>query len=145
MSCTELDPITGCYTLADGSRQNVTIHYEYGKGASGAAVVSAVRITDAVGVIIPLADATNTTAGACPVAQPDVEWSEQCDTLANGSVVPFMRQVITSFDASGMAIVPSAVADYELDKITPYAVAGTVGLCPACSAAVPVGLVTTWG
>lgn len=145
MSCTELDPIVGCHTLADGSRQNVVIHYEYGKDAEGEAIVSAVRITDVLGVIVADATDANTVSGACPIAQPDVEWVERCDLLSDGSKVPYMCQVITSFDASGAAIVPSATADYELDKVTPYTVVGTPTLCPSCPAATASGLVTSWG
>ena len=79
MSCKENDPIVGCYTADDGTRQNVAIHYEYGVSATGGSVLAAVRITDAGGAIVAGATAENTTPGACPVAQPDVEWVPLCD------------------------------------------------------------------
>lgn len=143
--CTELDPIVGCHTDADGNRVNVVIHYEYGKNAAGVAVLAGTRITDVLGVPVAAATGENTTAGACPVAQPDVEWETRCDTLADGTVVPFMCQVVTSFDAAGAVIVPSATANYALDKVTPYTPAGDVGTCPACSPATAEGLLTAWG
>lgn len=143
--CKENDPIIGCHTDADGNRVNVVIHYEYGSNPAGDSLLSAVRITDVLGVPIATATGENTTAGACPVAQPDVEWEQLCDVQEDGTVVPFMCQVITSFDSNGAVIVPSVATNYELDKVTPYTPTGTVGACPACPPATAEGLLTAWG
>lgn len=144
MACTELDPIVGCHKDADGNLINVVIHYEYGKNAAGDAVQPKAYITDVEGAAVAGATAENTTAGACPVAQPDVEWEQLCDLQEDGTSIPFMCQVITSFDATGAAIVPPATANYELDKVTIYVPTGTVGTCPNCPPAGEGGLQTEW-
>lgn len=67
MKCTEIIPVVACYNGKSGC-QNAVIHYEYGEGASGPIIVS-VRITDILGVVIPGADATNTSVGACVITE----------------------------------------------------------------------------
>lgn len=68
MDCRDFAPIVGCLTRADGTRENVVIHYEYdGEGAP------ATRYTDASGQapVVP-AVGDEVTAGACPIA-PDLQ------------------------------------------------------------------------
>ena len=145
MSCTTIDKEVGCYTLEDGTKQTVFIQTEYGVDANDNKIPVATRITDIESAVIDGADATNTVAGACPVYAPDVEWEERCDVLEDGSVVTFMCQVVTSFDASGEVVVPSMTTNYELDKVTEYTPAGEVGTCPSCPPSTAQGLLTSWG
>lgn len=146
MQCSDNTTATVCYTDGAGARQSLVAHYQYGPGATaGSVVLVATRYTDAAGVPVDTS-AGVVAAGACPVAPPDVEWEQLCDVLANGTVVEFMRRSVTSFDASGAVIDPVAVTDFALDKVTAYAVAGTVENCQTeCEPATAQGVLTAWG
>ncbi|MFJ3249064.1 hypothetical protein [Streptomyces sp. NPDC086782] len=63
------------------------------------------------------------TSGSVSTAAPDREFEILCDDDGAGSVTAFLRRY--SVDVSG-AVVP---VDTELDGVTPYTVAGTVGRC----------------
>lgn len=140
--CISTTPVVVCFTAADGTKSNLLEHVIYEQGV-------------AIGQVFTTADDTETpfdvstgvvTAGACPVFAPDVEFEQRCDdTLGDGTVVvPFMCQIITSFDASGAAIAPPLVTTYELDKVTPYTVLGTVlEECP-CVPKGSLGTITDW-
>lgn len=140
MSCTKTNEVLGCHTDADGNRVSVIIHNI--SDSNGA--VFATYYLDQEHKPIPGATAANVTVGACPVAQPDVDWVQYCDELEDGSIVPFMCQVITSFDSSGAAIVPSVTAFYEMDKVTPYTVQGEATICDGCPAIADVGVLNDW-
>lgn len=123
--CFDSYGVAGCHTAADGSLVPVVLHYVNDNVGAPAVV-----ITDVAGAVVALADESNTVAGACPLPLPDVEWQQLCDVQADGSVVPFMCQVITTFAADGTPT--NASANFELDKETPYTVTGTVAECPQC-------------
>lgn len=135
-NCRNNTSVPGCFDNA-GVKTNVVIHYTFDDAGQ-----PAVRITDTAGVIVAAATAANTVPGACAAAASDVEWEQLCDVAANGSSTPFFRRSITSFDAAG---VPTTVtADYQLDKVTVYAPAGTVGACPTCAQLAARGLQAAW-
>lgn len=144
MLCKDFNCAEVCATDADGVRTTLIAHYEYGQDANGVAVLTATRYADAAGVPVDTA-AMKVSAGACPIISPDVEWQKLCDVDADDVSTEFMCQVITSFDAAGKAIVPPVTAYYELDKVTPYVPAGTVGPCPDCPPAEALGVLTAWG
>lgn len=140
--CINTAPVVVCYTDAGGLKTSLLEHVVYEAGI-------------AIGQVFTTADDTETpfdvstgtvVAGACPVFTPDVEWEQRCDdTLNDGTVVvPFMCQVVTSFDPSGVPIAPSVVTNYGLDKTTPYTVLGTVlDECP-CVPKGSLGTITDW-
>lgn len=142
--CKDFNCAEVCATAADGTAQTLIAHYEYGSDDTGATILVSTRYADAAGVPVDTA-ALTVTAGACPVAQPSVEFEQLCDVAANGTSTQFMCRVITSFDSSGAPVVPAQVDYFELDKVTPYVVAGTVGDCPECLPATAQGVLTTWG
>lgn len=134
--CLNNTTVLGCYTGGAGP-VSVVIHYAYdNQGAP------AVRITDLAGAPIAGATLANTSAGACAVPSPDVEWVELCDTAANGVVTGFTRRSITSFDAAGVPT--TTVANFQLDRVTVYAPTGTVGLCEACAPLASRGIQAAW-
>lgn len=65
------------------------------------------------------------TVGSVSVASPDAEFVVLCDDDGAGNVTAFVRRFITSPTGS------VSTTDTELDGVTPYAPAGTVGLCTA--------------
>jgi len=141
--CSEFTALAGCLDVA-GVKTSVTIHYEYRTAANGARTLHATRYTDAAGTPIVVGVGDTVTPGACALAAPDVEWEKLCDVDAAGVVTEFFRRSITSFDAAGAAT--TTTADFELDKVTAYVPAGTVGSCNAdCDVIAPVGVVATWG
>ena len=58
MDCSKISSALGCH-----NGDNVVVHYKY--GAHGEA--PEVRITNLAGAILPAADLSNTTLGACPL------------------------------------------------------------------------------
>ncbi len=144
MDCRSVSAVVGCLSVAGVPNRSVVIHYEYGPGATGTALV-ATRYTEADGVtVIALAAGETVAPGACAVSSPDIEWEKMCDVQADGSVVEFYHRIVTTFDAS--AAPTSVVTDWALDKVTAYVVTGTVSVCNQdCDVVTPVGVVTTWG
>jgi hypothetical protein len=142
--CSEISAVAGCLTTAAGVKTNLVIHYEYRTAANGNRTLHATRYTDAAGNPVSPAPTDVVEAGQCAVAQPDVEWERLCDKSAAGVVTEFFRRSITSFSAAGVPTV--AVTNWQLDKVTAYAPAGTVGACNEdCDVLAPVGVVATWG
>jgi hypothetical protein len=143
-TCFAMEVTPGCLTTAAGTKETVSIHYEYRASAAGNPVIHAVRYTNAAGTPIILAVGDTVIPGACPVSPPDVEWERLCDVSVAGVVTEFFRRSITVWDAAGVPTV--TVTDWQLDKVTAYAPAGTVTECNLdCDVVAPVGLVTTWG
>lgn len=140
MSCLNTAPVLVCYTLPDGTKQTLIEHVVYENGVS---IGQGFSTADDTETLIDTSAGT-ITAGACPVPLPDVEWERLCDVQTDGSSIPFYCQVITSFDAQCLPIVPSATANYELDKVTPYVVVGTVDICPDCQPVGSLGTITDW-
>jgi hypothetical protein len=144
MDCKELSAVVGCLSVAGVPNRTVVIHYEYGPGGSGYATLLATRYTTVDGTPITLAAGETVAAGACPVAAPDIEWVQMCDVQADGTVIEYFDRIVTTFDAAANPTV--VVTQWEMDKVTAYAVTGTVGACdPDCDVLAPVGLVSTWG
>lgn len=139
-----MGPVVGCQTTAAGIKTSIVIHYEYRVSAAGNRTLHATRYTDAAGLPITPAGTDVVTPGQCPVAQPDVEFDILCDKLASGVVVEFVRRTVTTFSSTNVPT--SVVTNLQLDYVTAYAPAGTVGACNQdCDPVTPVGLVTTWG
>lgn len=136
-SCRTVDKEIACFTDGAGVPASVFANTVY--DANGAII--AMYYTDAAGAVVDTSVGT-VTAGACPVAQPDVEWEPLCDVQADGTVVQFIRRSITSFGADGAVIDPVQVDDFETDKVTAYTATGTVGDCSTCPDATPLGLIT---
>lgn len=67
----------GCF-----SGQNVEIHSIYSLNASGVPIQTT-RITDAAGVLIVGADASNTTVGLCPLQRPKFRTVQPLNAGAN--------------------------------------------------------------
>jgi hypothetical protein len=83
--------------------------------------------TDAAGAVLAL-DPAEVTAGACPVPLPDIEFEKLCDVDADGKLIQeFICRTLTTFAADGTPT--TTAADFELDKVTPYAVQGTATAC----------------
>lgn len=138
-ACRSVDKQAICITVtATGERRSGWMHTIYNPNGS----MFGFYLTETNGTLITDVAPITYASGTCPVSPPDVEWEPLCDLLADGSVVPFIRRSITTFDASGAVIDPVQVSDFALDKITPYVVAGTVGTCPTCPDEAPIGLVT---
>lgn len=140
--CINTAPVIVCYTDAGGIKTTLLEHVIYENGVAIGQVFTSASDTET-----PIDTSTGTiSAGACPVFTPDVEWEQRCDdTLNDGSVVvPFMCQVVTSFDANGVVVAPSVTTNYALDKVTPYTVLGTVlDECP-CVPKGSLGTITDW-
>lgn len=137
MSCRSTEKVVSCFTDATGVPSSVFANTVY--DSNGAII--ALYFTDTSGVVIDTSTGT-VVAGACPVAQPDVEWEQLCDVLADGTVVQFIRRSITRFDTSGDVLDPVEVSDFETDKVTAYTVVGVVGDCDTCPDQAPLGLIT---
>lgn len=145
MNCKELATAEVCFDNGAGVLQSLVAHYEYGLNAAGNTILVSTIFADAAGVPVDTSAGT-VTVGACATASPSIDWEQLCDVQADGSVVEFMCQVVTSFDANGAVIVPSVATNYELDKVTPYTPTGTIGACGQdCDAAIAQGVLTTWG
>lgn len=143
MNCKDFSAVAVCYTNAAGIKQSLVAHYEYRNNAAGVALLHATRYTDSAGVPVNTSAGT-VSVGACVVAAPDVEYQLLCDTSAAGVVTSFFRRAVSYFDATGAVSV--VVADFAIDKTTPYATTGIVGDCEVdCAIVPPVGLVATWG
>lgn len=124
--------------------------------ANGAARQTLIQhsVTDVTGAVIatvyidqtgaPVNTAAGTvTLGACAITPPDVEFNEMCDLQADGSIIEFVRRTVTTFDAVGTPTTTSA--DFALDNVTPYVVAGTVVSCAdECKPEAPLGVLTSW-
>lgn len=136
-NCRDETVSISCYTDALGVSTSVFANHIY--DANGQLI--ALYYTDAAGVTLDTSAGT-VNAGECPVAQPDVEWMQLCDILADGTVIQFVCRTITSFNSDGSVIEPSQVATFEPDKVTPYVVAGTIGDCDTCGPEASLGLIT---
>jgi hypothetical protein len=142
--CSEMEAIVGCLTTVAGVKTDVTIHYEYRVASNGNRTLHATRYTNAAGVPVVPAGTDVITPGACPVAQPDVEFEILCDRSAAGVVTEFVRRKVTTFSSTGVPT--TVVTNLGLDYVTAYAPTGTVGACNQdCDVVAAVGLVTTWG
>ena len=124
-SCSKVEKAVACFTNAAGVPASVFAHTVY--DADGAAI--ALYYTDPTDNSVVDTSTGSVSAGACPVALPDVEWCKLCDVAANGTVTEFYRRTVTRFAADGSVIAPVDVADFADDKVTAYVVAGTVGDC----------------
>ncbi|MFF5655206.1 hypothetical protein [[Kitasatospora] papulosa] len=96
----------------------VLIEYTYGPDGA----VASVRLVDATTgqTYTPQGEVTTCPAG---VEQPERDVVQLCDTATDGALTPFIRDY--GRDESGAIV---GHTDYALDG-TPYAPAGTVGLC----------------
>lgn len=138
--CVHTAPVVVCFTAADGTQTSILEHVIY--DANGAAIGQAFTTVDDTETIFDVSGGT-VSAGACPVASPDVEWEKQCDVQADGTVIEFYCRVITSFDAAGVPT--STTANFELDKVTAYTPTGTVEACGAdCDPVGSLGTITAW-
>lgn len=140
--CVTLSPVLVCYTdTATGAKSTLIQHIIYEDGRAIGQAYTTVADTETIFDI----SLGTVVGGACPVASPDVEWEKLCDEDANGDVIEFFRRSITSFDANGDVIDPVATADFALDKITPYVVAGTIVACQeGCDTVGSIGTITSW-
>ena len=137
MSCFTNTVLPGCYNDGVGPPVSVGIHYINDNQGSPAMVVA-----DVNGDLIPGADASNTTIGACALPPTDVEFELLCDVQTDGTSVKFARRKVTTFDAQGVPNVD--VSDFELDYVTGYVVTGDVTACPTCAPLADRGLLTAW-
>ena len=142
MNCKELSTELVCFNNGT-TNQTLVAHYEYGLNALGSVILVSTRYTDAAGVPVDTSAGT-VTVGACPIIPADVEWEMLCDVQTNGNVIEFFRRSITTFSSTGVPTV--TVTNWALDKVTPYTSTGVVGACNQdCNAALPLGILTTWG
>ena len=137
-SCSKVEKAVACFTNAEGVPSSVFAHTVY--DADGAAI--ALYYTEPTDNSVVDTSTGSVSAGACPVALPDVEWCKLCDVAANGTVTEFYRRTVTRFAADGSVIAPVDVADFADDKVTAYVVAGTVGDCSTCPDQAALGLIT---
>ena len=141
--CVNPVPLLVCYTDGvTGAKTTLIQHVIYENGVSIGQAYTTVENTE---TIFNISDGI-VTGGSCPIISPDVEWEKLCDLQANGSIVEFFRRSVTSFDANGAVVVPVAVADFALDKVTAYVVTGVVTTCNEdCDLVGSVGTIATWG
>lgn len=144
MKCNDMEIGEVCYREGALAPRSLHVHHEYGLNADGKVVIVSTRYTDAKGVPVDTAAGT-LSVGVCPTVPPQVAYDVLCDVQANGSVIEFERRTITSFDALNVATVE--VTFWELaDRTVVYVPTGTVAACNQdCDAAVPLGVLTTWG
>lgn len=159
MQCIDMATALVCFTQPDAdpllppTRSTLVAHYEYGLNAAGATILVATRYTDPDGT--PVDTSTGTVvAGACQLSAPDVEWELLCDFVAGDpgatpptvdEVTQFFRRSVTVFDANN-DVESVSVADFELDKVTPYTLVGVATACnDECDPAEALGVLTTWG
>jgi hypothetical protein len=72
LKCKEMEVAAGCLTHADGTQENIAIHYEYStpkvpNGQPCVVIISKTTYTDAAGNPVALAATDVVTPGACPV------------------------------------------------------------------------------
>ena len=140
--CTKFATAHCCFDNGT-TKTTVIAHYEYGVNAAGASILVATRFTDAAGVPVNTASGT-VTPGACALTPPDVEFEMLDDVLASGVSVEFFRRSITTFSSTGTPTV--TVTDWQLDKVTPYVIAGTVrAKNEDCDPATALGVLAAWG
>ena len=91
-TCRDVEPVLACFTPTDVTlpKVGITAHYVY--DANKATV--GVYYTDTTGAIFDISAGT-VALGACPIFQPDVEWEQLCDKLADGTIVEFFLRSIT--------------------------------------------------
>lgn len=143
MNCKDLATALVCFN--DGTVNTTLVaHYEYGKNAAGNTIIVATRYTNSAGTPVDTSAGT-VTAGACALTPPDVEFEKLCDVDGTtGVVTEFFRRSITTFDSTNVPTV--TVTDWQLDKVTPYTITGTVGACNQdCDPVTAQGVLTTWG
>lgn len=140
-NCSKAEEILGCYTDGAGVRQTIIIHNVYDDDG----VVYATAHLDASGNIIDTS-AGSVVPGACPVAQPDVEWKTLCEELPDGSIMEFCVRIITYFDTTGAVVEPNIVDYFLPDQITPYVPndIANAGPCPQCDEKVALGVILDW-
>lgn len=113
-----------CDVLADGTVAGVVlVEYEYNPDGS----LAGVRLVDpADGSTYTLQGELTVCPGGSggPVTDPDL--TVLCDVQADGTAVPFLRDYRRDPASSQI----TGHTDYRLDG-TPYAITGTVGVCPA--------------
>lgn len=136
-NCHDNTAVAGCHNDGVNPPVSVVIHYRHDDGGA-----PAVFITDIEGNVITSADSTNTTVGACALPPADTEFTELCDVQADGSSISFIRRKIVTI--SGLGVPNVAVADFELDYVTPYVVTGTASSCPTCPDLDGRGLQSNW-
>lgn len=140
--CVNPTPLLVCFTdTVTGAKTTLIEHVIYENWVSIGQAFTTVDDTETIfdvswGIVV---------GWACPIASPDVEWEKLCDLQADGSIVEFFRRSITSFDANGAVVVPVAVADFALDKVTAYVVTGVVTTCNEdCDLVGSVGTIAAW-
>ncbi|MFI1954805.1 hypothetical protein ACH437_23655 [Streptomyces xinghaiensis] len=115
----DVEPLTLCDVLADGTPVPFLRHLTYGSAGQVAAVVD--TALDGFAPYTPTG-----TVGLCqPEPTPDIEVVQLCDLVDGQDPVPFLRH-LTYLPGTTTPI----VVDTALDGSTPYAVTGTVGVCP---------------
>ena len=85
MKCNQLAPVQGCLLRVSGVHENVLIHYEYRNDVDGAAVLHAVRVTDALGVVLTVGVTDTLTPGACVIETQTKAITVQGGNFASGS------------------------------------------------------------
>lgn len=146
-ACNQTDTREVCFSPTNTAVAPVTLllHTKNGVDAAGAPLtVSYLSTADNQNTALDPATylgGGTFSAGACPVAQPDVEFEQLCEKLADGSNKSFIRRSVTTFNALNQAT--TTVSNFELDKVTPYVVVSeaNVGQC-SCEPLVNTGLVT---
>ena len=136
-TCRHTEQTEACFTNAAGVPVSVTKNTVFNSTGS----IHATYYSDAAGATIDTSVGT-VVAGACQLPNPDVEWEQLCDVATDGTVTKFMCRSVTRFNPDGSVIDPVDVAMFEMDKVTPYVVAGEVGKCDTCPVEAPLGLIT---
>jgi hypothetical protein len=138
MTCLNNTSVAGCYASATGNI-GVVIHYTFDNAGAPKVIIA-----DVGGAVVAGATLANTTAGACAVASPDVEWLTMCDTLPSGAIVRFEQRTITSWNAANVPA--STTAFFAADRTTVYVPAGTVAVCENCQPLTTAqrGVQTAW-
>jgi hypothetical protein len=134
LACKQVATLAGCLVEAGQPGVPVVIHYEYRDAASGNPQIHATRYTDAAGTPIALAAGQSVIAGACPVVTTDVEQQLLCDDTDGNPATPvvqFIRRYTRTYNAGTGALLSEVVADFQLDGVTAYTVAGTIAQCAA--------------
>lgn len=65
LSCTQMEQMPGCLRRADGTKEGIIIHTEYGNNAAGSTIVHRTVYSDSSGVPITLAAGESVSPGCC--------------------------------------------------------------------------------
>lgn len=129
-----------CFVAADGSCSNVFVSHKYDNESSAPSII----YSDAAGAVVDTSTGT-VFPGACPV--PQVLLKDLCELLADGTEVPFCRQIVTKPNPDGTVTATPVVTDYLPDFSATYSVVDETAVANRPEKCIPLvnsGVQTDW-